>query len=145
MSNNISNWDLSNIKNMQSMFANSVFNADISKWNISGENLYIKITLIYSFSFEGYKSFSYDKLVGAFFHKSLVYINKFREQCVPFELFNDISKNTDEFNVFLLVDNTYIIEEYLKLSIEEKEQLIKNETMNNFFNEINAIINFKAF
>jgi surface protein len=32
---NISEWDVSNVKNMEGMFADSDFNGDISKWNVS--------------------------------------------------------------------------------------------------------------
>ncbi len=90
-------------------------------------------------------SFSYDKLTASFYHNNIDYINKFKEQCIPFELFNDISKNTDKFNELLLVDNQYIIEEYQKLTLEEKEKLIQDETMNNFFNEIHSILNSQNF
>ena len=31
----ISNWDVSNVTSMGSMFASSKFNGDISKWNVS--------------------------------------------------------------------------------------------------------------
>ena len=31
----ISNWDVSNVKDMSLMFADSPFNGDISKWNVS--------------------------------------------------------------------------------------------------------------
>ena len=140
------------------------FNSDISKWNILNLKKMADIPIIdysilfslyYSISsskedfsfdiFEHYSSFSYGTLVAAFFYNFQTYLDKFKEQCVPFELFNDISKNTDKFNVFLLVNNEYIIEEYLKLSIEEKEKLIQDETMNNFFNEIHSILNSQTF
>jgi len=127
----ISKWDVSNVTNMELMFNNNRYNfISLTKKNMS---------------FDHVIGFSYDTLIAAFFHNSLVYINKFREQCIPFELFNDILKHTDEFNVFLLVNNQYIIEEYNKLSIEEKEVLIQNETMYKFFNEIDAILNLDNF
>jgi len=31
----ISEWDVSNVESMYSMFANSKFNGDISRWNVS--------------------------------------------------------------------------------------------------------------
>jgi len=33
--NNISNWDVSNVTDMEGMFSNSVFNNNISKWKIN--------------------------------------------------------------------------------------------------------------
>ncbi len=126
----ISQWDVSKVTNMKNMFR---------------VDFYTTINSEDHFSFDDDFYFSYDKLVAAFFHQSLVYINKFKQECIPFELFDDISKNTDKFNFFLLVNNEYIVEEYLKLSIEEKELLIQDQTMKDFFNEIQLVLNIKSF
>lgn len=142
---------------MKNLFSglNNISNFDISKWDVSmvtsvgsmfTHNKYNYISLTKkNISFDHVIGFSYDILVAAFFYNSINYINSFKEKCIPFELFNDILKNTDEFNVFLLVSNPYIIEEYKKLNLKEKEILIQDETMYNFFNEIDAILNLDNF
>lgn len=91
------------------------------------------------------KFFSYDKLTASFYHNHIDYINTFKEQCIPFELFKDISPNTEKFDILLLLNNQYIIAEYQKLTIEEKNILIENEKINKLFNEFQSILNIKEF
>lgn len=88
--------------------------------------------------------FSYCRLVLAFYYNYEDYIfihNKYN----AFEIFKDISENTHLFNVVYLANNQYIIKEYKKLTIEEKEILIQDEIMYNFFNEIESILNLQNF
>ena len=47
----ISNWNVGNVKNMYSMFANSKFNNDISNWNVS--NIIIMRGMFFNSEFNG--------------------------------------------------------------------------------------------
>lgn len=106
---------------------------------------YFKIkNLDYHYSFE-LKSFSYDTLTAAFYHNYLDYINMYEKECIPIELFKDISINVDKFDISLLFNNIYIHKQYLKLTVAEKEQLVQDKNLNLFFNEINSVLNFKNF
>lgn len=106
---------------------------------------YFKIkNLDYYYSFE-LKSFSYDTLTAAFYHNYLDYINMYEKECIPFELFKDISINVDKFDISLLFNNIYIHKQYLNLTVAEKELLVQDKNLHIFFNEINSVLNFKNF
>lgn len=89
--------------------------------------------------------FSYDNLVLSFYYDNLEYILKYQDKCIPFELFNDIYKNTSHFDIFYLINNKYIIQEYLKLDKEDKEILRINNDINKLFQEIEAILDLENF
>jgi len=36
----LSNWDVSNVKNMSYMFCNSIFNQDITRWKAGTNNVF---------------------------------------------------------------------------------------------------------
>lgn len=79
---------------------------------------------------------SYSQLVIAFYYDYKPYIIEYANKCKPFNLFQ---------NIFLLLGNKYIIEEYQKLSIEEKEELTNYKDINTPFNEIQLILNLENF
>lgn len=90
-------------------------------------------------------NFSYSQLVISFYYNHQPYIIKHRNKCIPFNLFQNIFFHKNIFNIFLLINNKYIIEEYLKLTIREKEELNNYKDIRMLFNEINAILNIENF
>lgn len=89
--------------------------------------------------------FSYSQLVIAFYYNYQPYIIEHRTKCKPFNLFQDIFFHKKIFNIFLLINNKYIKEEYLKISVEEKEQLMNYREIEILFNEIQGILNIENF
>lgn len=150
----INQWDFSKCTNTLSTTINS--NYDISQWDISKvidtldmftpTNFYKKIIVPkLNIPDNILSEFSYDKLVCACYYSHLEYILKYKEQCVSFDLFYDIGKNTENFDIFLLTNNNYIQEKYIKLTEKEKNLLILNEHIAKFFTEIESVINFNSF
>lgn len=138
------------------MFTTTNLNYDFTQWILSeridvsdmfvNKNFYHKITNPKANIPDNILNvFSYDKLVWAFYYSHLEYISKYKEQCVSFDLFEDISKNTQLFDIFLLTNNNYIEEQYIKLTEKEKKLLILNEHIGKFFTEIESVINFNSF
>lgn len=89
--------------------------------------------------------FSYDNLVLSFYYDNLEYILKYQNQCITFELFQNISENTYQFDICYLINNKYIVQEYLKLENEDKEILRINTAINKLFQEIEAILDLENF
>lgn len=138
------------------MFTATNLNYDFTQWVLSeridfsdmfvNKNFYHKITNPKANIPDNILSeFSYDKLVCACYYSHLEYILKYKEQCVSFDLFYDIGKNTENFDIFLLTNNNYIQEQYIKLTEKEKNLLILNEHIAKFFTEIESVINFNSF
>lgn len=90
-------------------------------------------------------NFSYSQLVISFYYNHQPYIMKYRNQCIPFNLFQNIFFHKKIFNIFLLINNEYIIEEYVKLTTKEKDELNNYKDIRILFNEINAILNIENF
>lgn len=110
-----------------------------------GESTYSFISPFIDNVFINLNYFSYDKLVLSFYYDNLEYILKYQDKCIPFELFNDISKNTSHFDICYLINNKYIVQEYLKLDKEDKEILRINTDINKLFHEIEAILDLENF
>ncbi len=91
------------------------------------------------------ENFSYSQLVIAFYYDYKPYIIEHGNKCKPFNLFQNIFLHRSIFNIFLLLNNKYITEEYLKLTLEEKEELANYEDINKLFNEIQLILNIENF
>ncbi len=91
------------------------------------------------------ENFEYSKLVLSFYYNDKEYILKHKEQFIHFDLFKNISDNTHYFDIFYLVNNPYIIEQYSLLNENDKNKLITNNDMYTLFKEIDIVLNFKQF
>jgi len=118
---NISNWDVSNVENMQGMFAHSKFNRNISKWNVSNV-----------------KDMGY-MFAHSEFNKSLSEwkINKIRDMSYMFwnSKFNQDIGNWDISNIdniFNILKNISISPKYPKLPDKVKYP----KTITNIFNYV---------
>ena len=68
----VSEWDVSNVTNMEGLFANCVkFNCDLSKWDVSNvENMYSMLTACENFKgkgIENWKVSNVENMVGMFY------------------------------------------------------------------------------
>lgn len=91
------------------------------------------------------KKFSYEKMIYAFFIKDEFFVNEYISYIETFEIFNQISENSSKFDISLLFNNSYIKDQYLKLTEEQKNILRHNKNISNMFNEIDSIFNLNNF